>query len=106
MNVGAFIVVISALTVVMGFGLLKRTSWSWMFAVGLIIASLVMSLIMNTVDLFGAMRLLAGEFASFSKENVAGTAISIAVNVGISLLILYYLFRPHVRAYLTSHPSR
>ena len=100
--IGAVIVVMSALTVVMGVGLLKRTSWSWIFAVGLIIASLALSLIMNTIDVFGITQLLTGEFAPFSEANIVGTLVSMAVNIGISLLILYYLFRPHVRAYLTS----
>ena len=102
---GVVIVIMSALTVLMGVGLLKRTSWSWIFAVGLIIASLIVSLIMNAVDVFGTMQLLAGEFAPFSEENVIGTIISMAVNMGISLLILYYLFRPHVRTYLTSRTT-
>lgn len=101
-NVGIFIIVMSGLTVVMGYGLLKRTSWSWIFAVGLIIASLAISLLMNTVDVFGTARMLLGEFAPFSEENISGTLTSIALNVAISLLILYYLFRPRVRAYLTS----
>lgn len=104
-NVGAVIVVMSFLTVIMGVGLLKRTSWSWIFAVGLVIASLVVSLTIHAVDVFGTMQLLAGEFAPFSEENVVGTAVSMAVNIGISLLILYYLVRPHVRAYLTSRTT-
>jgi hypothetical protein len=103
-NLGIFISVTSALSVVMGVGLLKRARWSWTFAVGLIIASITMSIIMNVVDVFGVARLIE-ESAPFSEENVVGTAVSIAINIGISLLILYYLFRPHVRTYLTKRTT-
>jgi hypothetical protein len=99
-RISIFIAVSSALFGMMGIGLLKRTRWSWKFAVGLIIGTLAMNILFYFVDLLGVLPLVGERYAPFSAENAASTIVSISVNLAISLLILYYLFRPHVRRYL------
>jgi hypothetical protein len=74
--VGGITLAIGILSFVVAYGLLKGRSWAWTLTVVLSVISIVLN----------AISLVAGNF---------GAIISIA----ISGIILYYMYRPHVKAY-------
>ena len=74
--IGGILIAIGILSFVVSYGLLKGRTWAWTLTVVLSIISIVLNVI----------SIAAGNIASF-------------VSVIISGIILYYLFRPHVKAY-------
>ncbi|MEW6605108.1 MAG: hypothetical protein AB1351_10550 [Thermoproteota archaeon] len=84
--VGGVMLALAVLSFVVAYGLLKGRSWAWMLTVILAIISIAVNAI------------------SIATGNLGGI-----VSVIISGVILYYLYRPHVKAYfgkgITSPPS-
>jgi uncharacterized membrane protein len=74
--IGGILIAIGILSFVVAYGLLKGRTWAWTLTVVLSIISIVLNVI------------------SIAAGNIAGL-----VSVIISGIILYYLFRPHVKAY-------
>ncbi len=74
--IGGILIAIGVLSFMVAYGLLKGKSWAWTLTVVLSIISIVLNVI------------------SIATGNV--TSI---VSVIISGIILYYLYRPHVKAY-------
>jgi hypothetical protein len=74
--VGAVLLGLGVLSSIVAYGLLTGKSWAWTLTVVLAIVSIVLN----------AISLVAGN---------VGAIVSIA----ISAVILYYLYRPHVKAY-------
>jgi uncharacterized membrane protein len=74
--IGGILIAIGILSFVVSYGLLKGRTWAWTLTVVLSIISIVLNVI------------------SIAAGNIAGL-----VSVIISGIILYYLFRPHVKAY-------
>jgi hypothetical protein len=74
--IGGILIAIGILSFVVSYGLLKGRTWAWTLTVVLSIISIVLNVI----------SIAAGNIASL-------------VSVIISGIILYYLFRPHVKAY-------
>jgi lysylphosphatidylglycerol synthetase-like protein (DUF2156 family) len=74
--IGGILIAIGILSFVVSYGLLKGRTWAWTLTVVLSIISIVLN----------AISIAAGNIASL-------------VSVIISGIILYYLFRPHVKAY-------
>ena len=74
--VGAVTIAIGILSFVVAYGLLKGRSWAWTLTVVLSVISIVLN----------ALSLIAGNFAAI-------------ISIVISGIILYYMYRPHVKAY-------
>jgi uncharacterized membrane protein (DUF2068 family) len=74
--IGGILLAIGVLSFVVAYGLLKGRSWAWTLTVVLSIISVVLNVI------------------SIATGNIASI-----VSLVISGIILYYLFRPHVKAY-------
>lgn len=74
--IGGILIAIGIVSFVVAYGLLKGRTWAWTLTVVLSIISIVLNVI----------SIAAGNIASI-------------VSVIISGIILYYLFRPHVKAY-------
>ena len=74
--IGGILIAIGILSFVVAYGLLKGRTWAWTLTVVLSIISIVLNVI----------SIAAGNIASI-------------VSVIISGIILYYLYRPHVKAY-------
>ena len=79
---GVISLVIGIAYLVMGYGLLKGRGWAW--TISMIV--LIIGIIINLISLPRAVA---------SGSNFSGDVVSIA----ISAFILYYLYRPHVKAY-------
>ena len=75
--IGWIFVVIAIVSFVVAYGLLKGRGWAWTLTVVLSIISIVL----NAISI------------------AAGNIIASIINIIISGIILYYLYRPHVKAY-------
>jgi hypothetical protein len=73
---GAVLVAIAIVSFVVAYGLLKGKGWAWTVAIILSIISIVLNVI-----------------------SVAAGNIASIISIIISAIILYYLYRPHVKAY-------
>jgi hypothetical protein len=89
---GVVLVAIAIVSFIVAYGLLKGKGWAWTVAIILSIISIVL----NAITLVTAAA--AGNAANFGG----------IIGVIISGIILYYLFRPHVKAYFGKgvSPSR
>jgi len=86
---------------VVGYGLRKGKAWAWtMSIIGILIgfATTSYAIYFTTVPVIGVISNQAG-FTAYAGIIVDVIIISIIVFVSIELIILYYLYRPHVKAY-------
>lgn len=74
--IGGVLIAIGIVSFIVAYGLLKGMGWAWTVTVVLSIISIVLNAI------------------SIATGNIGGI-----VNIIISGIILYYLYRPHVKAY-------
>jgi uncharacterized membrane protein len=74
--VGGVMIALGIVSFVVAYGLLKGRSWAWTLTIVLSIVSIVLN----------ALSLAAGNFAAI-------------ISIIISGIILYYMYRPHVKAY-------
>lgn len=83
MALGAVLLAIGIASLVVAYGTLKGKGWAWM--INIIISYI--GIAMNIISLI-----------LYSSTDAASIA-SVIVSIGISVLILYYLYRPHVKQY-------
>jgi len=74
--IGAVLIILGIISFIVAWGLLKGKSWAWSVTIILSIISIVI----------GIVSLVAGSFGSI-------------VNIIIAGIIIYYLYRPHVKAF-------
>lgn len=79
---GAVIIALGIFSFVVAYGMLKGMSWAWTLTVVLSVISIALN----------AVSLASGNFGGI-------------VNIVISAIVLYYLYRPHVKAYFGKAPS-
>ncbi len=92
--IGAVLLVIGIAYVVMSYGLLKGRGWAWTITVILTIIGIAIQIISGITNSVLIASISGGDPNSV-VSTVAGNVIGIAINV----LILYYLYRPHVKAF-------
>jgi hypothetical protein len=86
---------------VVGYGLKKGKAWAWtMSIIGILIgfATTSYAIYFTTLPLIGVIGNQVG-LTAYAGIIVDVIIISIIVFVSIELIILYYLYRPHVKAY-------
>ena len=74
--IGGILIILGIISFIVAWGLLKGKSWAWSVTIILSIISIVI----------GIVSLVAGSFGSI-------------VNIIIAGIIIYYLYRPHVKAF-------
>ena len=74
--VGGILIILGIISFIVAWGLLKGKGWAWSLTMILSIISIII----------GIVSLVAGSFGSI-------------VNIIIAGIIIYYLYRPHVKAY-------
>lgn len=83
--------------IVIGWGLRKGKSWSWS---GFIVLT-VLGVLMSIVSII--MILMSPHFQQLSANNINnlifGFVILISIEIGISLLLVYYFYRPNVKLF-------
>jgi hypothetical protein len=90
--VGGVLLVIGIGYLVMSYGLLKGKGWAWTITIILIIIGVVIQIVSTSI---GSVFTASLHNASNATSGIVGSIIGIAINI----VILYYLYRPHVRAY-------
>jgi hypothetical protein len=81
--IGGVLLAITIVSFIVAYGLLKGLGWAWTITVILSIISIVLNAI------------------SIASGNIGGI-----VSIIISGIILYYIYRPHVKAYFGKGVSR
>ena len=74
--VGGILIILGIISFIVAWGLLKGKSWAWTVTVVLSVISIVI----------GIISIVGGNFGSI-------------INIIIAGIIIYYLYRPHVKAY-------
>lgn len=74
--IGGVMIILGIISFIVAWGLLKGKGWAWTVTIILSLVSIVM----------GVISLVAGNFGSI-------------VNIIIGGIVIYYLYRPHVKAY-------
>lgn len=84
--------------IIIGWGMWKGKSWSWLWFIILTIVGVVMSIISIVFNIMsGSFQRLAGYSATHNL--LLGFSIIISIEIGISLLLIYYFYRPHVKLF-------
>jgi hypothetical protein len=91
-TVGGVLLVIGIGYLVMSYGLLKGKGWAWTITIILIIIGVVIQIVSTSI---GSVFTASLHNASNATSGIVGSIIGIAINI----VILYYLYRPYVRAY-------
>jgi hypothetical protein len=77
---------------IMFYGLLKGKRWAWTITIILLIIGIAIQIVSTTVGTVFTASLHTG-------SNVSSGIIGAIIGIGINVVILYYLYRPHVKAY-------
>jgi len=101
---GVFSAVMGSVFLAMGigyltmfYGLLKGKGWAWLVTIVLLIIGIIIQIVSTTSgDVFNVSGINKDKINS--RSIISEISISI-IGVVINILIIYYLFRPHVRAY-------
>lgn len=96
--VGAVLLAIGIGYIVMSYGLLNGKGWAWTITIILVIIGIGIEVLSAvTSPLFNASFINTDDVddSNYLILEIIGSIIVIAINV----LILYYLFRPHVKSY-------
>ena len=92
--VGGVLLAIGIGYIVMSYGLLKGKGWGWSVTIILIIIGIVIQIVSTSV--------ITASSLENTKNVISGIVGSITfplIGIAINIVILYYLYRPHVKAY-------
>ena len=85
--------------IIVGWGLWKGKIWSWPAFIVLTILGVIMSII-SIAFIYMSPDAIRQQLPSNSQYSLAlGFAIIISIEIGISLLLIYYFYRPHVKEF-------
>ena len=94
--IGSVLLVIGIGYIVMFYGLLKGKRWAWAITIILLLIGIAIQIISTTTgSLLNTS--LSGSSSNTNSviSGIAGSIIGIAINI----VIIYYLYRPHVKAF-------
>lgn len=94
-GLGAVLLVIGTGYIVMSYGLLKGKGWAWTLTIILILIGIAINIISAITGGVYNMSAVNSMSSSPSSSAIVGSAIVIAINI----VIIYYLYRPHVKAF-------
>jgi len=75
----------------MAYGLWKGKGWAWTISIIVLFIGIAISIASVSITSTGVF--------SNAGSNLLGDIVSGIVSIGISAFIVYYLYRPHVKAY-------
>jgi hypothetical protein len=93
--VGGVLLVIGLGYLVMFYGLLKGKGWAWTITIILIIIGIAIQIVSTSV---GSVFTTASS-SLHNTSNVTSGIVGSIIGIAINIAILYYLYRPHVKAY-------
>ena len=88
---GAILLALGVANLVIAYGLWKGKGWAWTI-------SIIVLIIGIAIDIISVSITSAGVFSN-TGSNLLGNIVSGIVSIAINAVILYYLYRPHVKAY-------
>jgi hypothetical protein len=93
--IGGVLLVIGIGYLVMFYGLLKGKTWAWTITVILLLIGIAIQIISMAIG--GTLTASAGNSTSTNQylSEIIGTIVGLAINI----IMLYYLYRPHVKAF-------
>jgi hypothetical protein len=97
-GLGAVLLVIGIGYLVMSYGLLKGKGWAWIISIIICIIGIainVISAITGAVSNISTINNMEGSSNNSLIAGIIGSAVGIAINV----IIIYYLYRPHVKSF-------
>lgn len=94
-GVGGILLAVGIGYLVMSYGLLKGKGWAWTITIILVIIGIATQIVSTSV---GSV-FTASSLPNNSTSNVTSGIIGAIIDIAINIVILYYLYRPHVKAY-------
>jgi hypothetical protein len=93
--IGGVLLVIGIGYLVMFYGLLKGKTWAWTITVILLLIGIAIQIISMAIG--GTLTASSGNSTSTDQylSEIIGTIVGLAINI----IMLYYLYRPHVKAF-------
>ncbi len=89
--IGAIILAVGIGYLVVSYGLLKGKKWSWTITVVLLFIGIVINVVSIIIFGYFTFDTDTSSFLTTNSGSIAGIIISV--------IILYYLYRPHVKSY-------
>ena len=89
---GATSLALGVANLVMAYGLWKGKGWAWTISIIVLFIGIAIDIVSLSITS------VAGVFSN-TGSNLLGNIVSGIVSIGISAFIVYYLYRPHVKAY-------
>jgi hypothetical protein len=84
---GAIWLALGVANLVMAYGLLKGMGWAWTISIIVLFIGIVIDIVSLSITSVGVF------------SNTGSNLLGNIVGIGISAFIVYYLYRPHVKAY-------
>ncbi len=88
---GGILLGLGVANLVMAYGLWKGKGWAWTISMIVLFIGIAISIASVSITSTGVF--------SNAGSNLLGDIVSGIVSIGISAFIVYYLYRPHVKAY-------
>ena len=89
---GAILLALGVANLVMAYGLWKGKGWAWTISIIVLFIGIAIDIVSLSITS------VAGVFSN-TGSNLLGDILSSIISIGISAFIVYYLYRPHVKAY-------
>jgi hypothetical protein len=102
-GVGAVWLEIGIGYIIMSYGLFKSKGWAWTITIILSIISIAISIIFGITG--GVLHLSSANTMEGSNSLVSGIIVTI-IGIAVDIVIIYYLTRPHVRAFFGKTTAR
>jgi hypothetical protein len=90
---GAILLVIGVGYLVMSYGLLKGKGWAWTITIILTVISIAIQIVSGITN-----SIVIASISNDGASIVSGWIVQI-IGIAIDIIILYYLYRPHVKAF-------
>jgi hypothetical protein len=104
--VGSVLLAIGIGYLVMFYGLLKGKGWAWTITIILLIIGVAIQIISTTTgSVFNTSLMSSNNSGSTNTNSVISGMIGGIIGIAINLVILYYLFRPRVKAFFGKSTS-
>jgi hypothetical protein len=88
---GGILLGLGVANLVMAYGLWKGKGWAWTISIIVLFIGIAISIVSVSITSTGVF--------SNAGSNLLGDIVSGIVGIGISAFIVYYLYRPYVKAY-------
>ncbi|HYT01935.1 MAG TPA: hypothetical protein VEP90_26530 [Methylomirabilota bacterium] len=88
---GGILLGLGVANLVMAYGLWKGKGWAWTISIIVLFIGIAISIASVSITSTGVF--------SNAGSNLLGDIVSGIVSIGISAFIVYYLYKPHVKAY-------